>query len=479
MKSEPSPSYLVRSRLNHPVIDSDGHFIESVPAFLDYLKSVAGADVANRFHAVWTGSHIVNLPWYQLTPQQRRDQRAVRAPWWALPTANTFDRATAMFPKLLYERLDEMGLDFSVLYPGLGLAAPALDDGEVRRASCRALNNLYADMFRDFGRRLTPVAVIPMHTPAEAIEELEHAVNELGLKVVVMASYVKRPIKAIEREYPAAAPYAFWLDTYGLDSEYDYDPVWAKCVELKVAPTFHTAGYGWAWRNSISNFMFNHIGHFAASAEGLCRSLFMGGVTRRFPELNFAFLEGGVGWARSLLSDLVGHWEKRNPKAIGNYDPANLDREQLIDLKERYGGPLTRVEGMELWSGSSDDYANLDEWAPCRIQSREDVRDLFVPCFYFGCEGDDPITASAFDTLRNPFAARLNAIYSSDLGHWDVVNMAEVTSEAHELVDHGLISENDFRDFTFVHPVNLWTRTNPDFFAGTIVAQEVERLRSG
>ena len=205
-----------------------------------------------------------------------------------------------------------------------------------------------------------------MHAPAEAIEELEHAVNELGLKVVVMASYVKRPIKAIEREYPAAAPYAFWLDTYGLDSEYDYDPVWAKCVELKAAPTFHTAGYGWAWRNSISNFMFNHIGHFAASAEGLCRSLFMGGVTRRFPELNFAFLEGGVGWARSLLSDLVGHWEKRNPKAIGNYDPANLDREQLIDLKERYGGPLTRVEGMELWSCSSDDYANLDEWLPCR-----------------------------------------------------------------------------------------------------------------
>ena len=146
MKSEPSPSYLVRSRLNHPVIDSDGHFIESVPAFLDYLKSVAGADVANRFHAVWTGSHIVDLPWYQLTPQQRRNKRAVRAPWWALPTANTFDRATAMFPKLLYERLDEMGLDFSVLYPGLGLAAPALDDGEVRRASCRALNNLYAEM---------------------------------------------------------------------------------------------------------------------------------------------------------------------------------------------------------------------------------------------------------------------------------------------------------------------------------------------
>ncbi len=55
--------------------------------------------------------------------------------------------------------------------------------------------------------------------------------------------------------------------------------------------------------------------------------------------------------------------------------------------------------------------------------------------------------------------------------------MTEVTSEAHELVDHELISENDFRDFTFVNPVNLWTRSNPGFFAGTVVEHEVDRLR--
>jgi predicted TIM-barrel fold metal-dependent hydrolase len=475
MKSEPSPSSIVRSRLSHPVIDSDGHFLESVPSFLDYLRAEAGASVAARFHQAWSNSHIANLTWYELSPAQRRDRRAVRAPWWALPTRNTLDRATAMFPKLMYERLDEMGLDFSVLYPGLGLAAPALDDEEVRGASCRALNNLYADLFREFSRRLTPVAVIPMHTPEEAIAELEHAVKNLGLKAIVMASYVKRPIKEVERQYPDAARYAFWLDCYGLDSEYDYDPVWAKCAELKVAPTFHTAGYGWAWRNSISNFMFNHLGHFAASAEGLCRSLFMGGVTRRFPALRFAFMEGGVGWARSLLSDMAGHWEKRNPRAIANYDPANLDRERLIALRDRYGGPLTKVEGIELWQGSRDDYRNLDEWAACAIESREDLRDLFVPRFYFGCEGDDPLTTSAFDARRNAFGARLKAVYGSDIGHWDVVDMREVASEAHEPVDKGLMSEQDFRDFTFTNPVELWTASNPDFFAATVVENEVSR----
>ena len=38
--------------------------------------------------------------------------------------------------------------------------------------------------------------------------------------------------------------YATWPDTLGLDSQYDYDPVWAKCVELNVTPTFHTASQG-------------------------------------------------------------------------------------------------------------------------------------------------------------------------------------------------------------------------------------------
>ena len=52
-----------------------------------------------------------------------------------------------------------------------------------------------------------------------------------------------------------------------------------------------------------------------------CKALFFGGVTRRFPELNFAFLEGGVGWACTLFADLIGHWEKRNRQALENTEP--------------------------------------------------------------------------------------------------------------------------------------------------------------
>ena len=40
-----------------------------------------------------------------------------------------------------------------------------------------------AEYFAKLSDRLTPAAVIPMHTPEEAIEELEFATKQLGAKV--------------------------------------------------------------------------------------------------------------------------------------------------------------------------------------------------------------------------------------------------------------------------------------------------------
>ena len=469
-----SKSAQTRARLNHPVIDSDGHTVEFQPALQDYVRKVAGAGLAGRYRLDGAG-------WYRMTQEQREAERPWRPPWWALPTKNTLDRATATFPKLLHERLDQTGIDFAVLYPTVGLAAPHIREDELRRAICRSLNTFYADIFREYGDRLTPAAVIPMHTPQEAIEELEYAVRTLGLKVVMMAGYVRRPIPAVKRALSHPTRYAYWLDFFAIDSAYDYDPVWAKCIELGIAPSFHSFGMGWGSRGSISNYMFNHIGHFAAAGEALCKAMFFGGVTRRFPQLRCAFLECGVGWACSLYADMIGHWEKRNGKAIGNYDPANLDLKLFQDLARQYGGKLVadkladRSEGWGV-SGTREDPTALDDWSRCGIEKAEDIRDLFVPNFYFGCEADDPVNAFAFDTKKLPFGAKLNAIFSSDIGHWDVPDMTEVTEEAYELVEHGLISEANFRDFVFANPARLWTSMNPGFFNGTVVDGAVNAL---
>ena len=287
-----SRSAAIRARLKHPIIDSDGHVAEFEPEFFDYLKDVGGAAAVTRLKSLPDSPFAFR--WYRLTEDERRTQRLPRPHWWVHPTLNTLDRATSSLPRLLHQRLGEMGIDFTIVYPSLGLFLLHLGDDELRAASCRALNNLNAAIFSDYSDRITPVALIPMHTPQEAIAELRHAV-EIGLKAAVMAAWVRRPIVGAEG---AARRYAFWMDTICLDSEYDYDPVWAECVKLKIAPSFHSPSAGIGLRNSVSNFMYNHIGHFAASSEAICKALFFGGVTRRFPQLRCAFLEGGAAGRR-------------------------------------------------------------------------------------------------------------------------------------------------------------------------------------
>src|SRR5215510_7030281 len=41
-------SAAIRARVNHPIIDSDGHQVEMGPIFFDYLKAEAGPKVAER-----------------------------------------------------------------------------------------------------------------------------------------------------------------------------------------------------------------------------------------------------------------------------------------------------------------------------------------------------------------------------------------------------------------------------------------------
>jgi len=469
-----SRSAQIRAKLNHPIIDSDGHIAEFEPAFFDYLRKSAGGAMVEKFKSLADSPYFFR--WYRLTPEQRRDLRPPRMQWWVHPTSHTLDRATSSLPRLLHRRLDEMGLDFTIIYPSMGMFMLHMGDDEMRPALCRAYNDMHAELFREYADRMTPAAMIPMHTPAEAIAELEHAIGGLGLKAVLMPSFVRRPL--------AAKPdRGFWFDNFCIDSEYDYDPVWAKCLELKVSPTFHSPSGGVGFRGSISNFVYNHIGHFAASAESICKALFLGGITRRFPRLRFAFMEGGVAWAAALYADLIGHWEKRNREAIRNLAPEKLDLALMRKLFREYGAEygdaaisrLSEERSHLLW-GTREDPEMLDEFARCAIERREDIRELFVTRFFFGCEGDDRLTALAFDSRKIPMGAGLGAIYSSDIGHFDLPDMRDAAREAYELVEDGLITEDDFRDFVFVNPARAKAEVNPDFFKGTRVEAAVDRL---
>jgi predicted TIM-barrel fold metal-dependent hydrolase len=457
----------IRSRLGHPVVDADGHLLEFIPLVRDFVVEHAGAEVGNRLDGVLRGAAATR----GLDVPTKRSLGLARHGWWGLPTRNTLDRATATLPKLLHGRLDEIGIDLAILYPTLGLVPMGLEDGELRQALARACNRYYAECYGPYRDRLLPVGIVPTFTPDEAIAELDHAVA-LGLRAFLMGGLVLRPVPGHESVRAAR-----WVDGLGLDSAHDYDPLWRRCRELGVSPTFHSTGIGFGSRNSPNNYVANHIGNFAAGSEALARSLFFGGVPLRFPELRFAFLEGGAAWGCTLYADLLGHFEKRNREAIAHYDPANLDRAELVRWIEREGPPSFRErlgrldEALGFLSDPSEDRAALDDFATAGIRAGEQIRDVFTRQYFFGCEADDPSNAFAFDARVHPYGARLNAMFASDIGHWDVPDFRTVLPEAYELVERGLMDEASFRAFAFENAVRLFGETNPRFFEGTVVAE--------
>ena len=108
----------------------------------------------------------------------------------------------------------------------------------------------------------------------------------------------------------------------------------------------------------------------------------------------------------------------------------------------------------------------------------DDIRRVFSNNFFFGCEADDPSNATAFDTKRNPGGLRLNAVFSSDIGHWDVPDNREVLAEAFELVEAELLTPDDFRAFTFENAVSLYAGTSTDFFEDTVVCEAAAKQKA-
>ena len=121
-----------------------------------------------------------------------------------------------------------------------------------------------------------------------------------------------------------------FVDSLAYESAHDYDPFWARCVELKVAVTAHSGSMGWMGRESVNSFTFNHIGHFANASHAFAKALILGGVVHRFPRLRFAHAGG-----RRRLGLQSRHRPRRalgeaqRPPMEAQTRPTNLDRPML------------------------------------------------------------------------------------------------------------------------------------------------------
>jgi predicted TIM-barrel fold metal-dependent hydrolase len=459
----------VRDQLGHAVIDADAHHVEISPAFADFVRDHGGGRFLDEPGVRALG--LADASGERVPPLEARQRQhlSARPIWWT--PSNTLDYATVTMPALYHERLHEAGIDFAVVYPSRGLTLLSLEPAETRVELARLYNAYVAEIYRPYRDRLSPVAVVPMHTPDEGIGALEHAVS-LGLRAALIPSFIWRPIPAFADAPPEYRARLQRIDNYGLDSAYDYDPFWAKAVELNVPISCHSSGFRFTDHCSPSNYSYA-AGHFGAVGEATAKSLFLGGVTARFPELRVSLLEGGVAVGVRVYGDLVSRFEKRGAAGLRLLDPSHLDAGELHELAQKYAPNLARYDPGQLLPGVSAADGQIDDFARSGVGTVEDIRDIFCRSFFWGCEGDDPLVGLAFDRRVNPLGAQLPAMMGSDLGHWDVPSFTLPLTEAYELVESGILTPDQFETFVCTNAIRFYAGADVSFFAGTAVEADV------
>ena len=123
-----------------------------------------------------------------------------------------------------------------------------------------------------------------------------------------------------------------------------------------------------------------------------------------------------------------------------------------------YGDPFTKKHIDAARGYYTRDFFPLpekDDFWKTGITDIHEIVDLFANRFYIGCEADDRSVAWAFNRKINPFGTAIRAMFGSDVGHWDVIDVGDVVVEAQELVDDDLITSQDFKEFMFWNPVEL------------------------
>ena len=240
--------------LGTKIIDGDGHIIEDNPAIIAHMDS--------PYREIFQKKGIVFPPLDHL-----HASRAVETP----PQR---DGRAPVGPKGWLEFLEDVGIEWTVLYPTVALAYGKIVSRDFAVMASRAYNDWLYDTYLSFNPRFKGMALLPMQDPEEAVKELRRAVTKLGMLGGMLPSNgLPQPLGAktywsvyaeADRLGCSLAIHGGCHDRFGLDHMNMYVPV-------------HALGHPWGLTVNFADIIYN-------------------GIFERFPRLRIAFLEGGVAW---------------------------------------------------------------------------------------------------------------------------------------------------------------------------------------
>ncbi len=163
-----------------------------------------------------------------------------------LAGAQTIDLATALFPDLLYERLDELGIDFGVVYPSLGLVFLHTRDETLPPGHVPRPQPVQRRDVRTVGRSAHAGGRHPDAHPRRGRGRARlRGRSSSGSRRCCAPGTCSVRSKPLADKDPEVARYAFWLDQFGIDSRLRLRPgVGQAAQELGVSVAFHSGFIG-------------------------------------------------------------------------------------------------------------------------------------------------------------------------------------------------------------------------------------------
>jgi len=226
------------------------------------------------------------------------------------------------------------GIDAEIMFPNKGLAMWATPDPVFAMAQCRVWNDWAWETFGDHNDTMSPMAAIATGDLDGTMAEIER-VAALGFRGLTL------PCKPIWGSYDVDH------DNYNLPV---FDRMWALIEEVDLPITFHVST-GRDPRASKGNggAVINYVTHSLSPTIEPMANLCSSGVLERFPKIQFALIEAGIGWVPWALEAMDEAYRKHHfwvrPKLQGlpsdyfkAHGAASFQEDPVgLDLVERYG----------------------------------------------------------------------------------------------------------------------------------------------
>jgi hypothetical protein len=265
------------------IVDCDGHIIEDSKAIVQYMDERFRTTIeaqrdtgSSRLFPGLDGMHL---------PQARRAGAVGRA------RVDASEHRTGSAEDWV-AFLEKTEIEQAVMFTTAGLSVGIIQNPDYARAVCRAYNDYVFHCYREVSARLHPMALIPMQSVSEAVNELRRAVVDLGL--------------------PGAM-----LPTRGLPVNLGHElywPLYEEAERLDCVLALHGGSNMGLGMEGFTDNGASHMLHHPLPLIINFVSYFRQGVADRFPNLRLGFMEGGAGWLAFVL-DRIAREDEYRPRA--------------------------------------------------------------------------------------------------------------------------------------------------------------------